>query len=298
MRFLSIIMIFVTAVLKGQSTVSFTFDDGTTGPLGGYPGPVWNSMLLGHLKKNDVKAIFFVTGSHMSSAAGASVLQAWHADGHSLANHTWSHKNYQAVTFEAFKKDFIRNDSFMRASPGFIRMFRFPYLKEGDTKDKIAAFRVLLREQGYANGYVTIDASDWYVATRLQNRLKENPKADVSGFRDFYLLHILDRADYYEKLAFGLTGRHIHHTLLLHHNLASALFLGDLIKAFRDRGWTIADAPAAYADEIFQAQPTVVPAGESLIWSLAKESGKYENILRYPAEDGDYLKDDMDKLGL
>jgi hypothetical protein len=35
-----------------------------------------------------------------------------------------------------------------------------------------------------------------------------------------------------------------------------------------------------------------------LIWALAKQSGKFEDQLRYPAEDSQYEKDAMDKKGL
>lgn len=42
----------------------------------------------------------------------------------------------------------------------------------------------------------------------------------------------------------------------------------------------------------------VNPAGESLIWSLAKESGKYEDELRYPAEDSRYEIPKMKELGI
>jgi hypothetical protein len=31
---------------------------------------------------------------------------------------------------------------------------------------------------------------------------------------------------------------------------------------------------------------------------LAKKTGRFENELRYPGEDGEYEKDKMDKLGL
>jgi len=58
------------------------------------------------------------------------------------------------------------------------------------------------------------------------------------------------------------------------------------------------DADKAFEDEVFQKQPANVPAGESIVWALAKETGKFESILRYPAEDGEYEKDEMDKLGL
>lgn len=86
--------------------------------------------------------------------------------------------------------------------------------------------------------------------------------------------------------------------LLLHHNLAAALFLGDLIEYFEVNGWNVIDTDKAYQDKIYDQTPGTVPAGESLIWSLAKQSGKFEHVLRYPAEDSQYEKPLMDKLGL
>ena len=86
--------------------------------------------------------------------------------------------------------------------------------------------------------------------------------------------------------------------ILLHHNLAAALFLGDLIQHFKDKGWEVIDADKAYKDMVYDEVPDNVPAGESLIWALAKKSGKFEKVLRYPAEDGEYEKPFMDKLGL
>ena len=66
------------------------------------------------------------------------------------------------------------------------------------------------------------------------------------------------------------------HTVVLHHNPLNALFLGDLIAMFRKKGWKPVDAEYAYKDEVYDRQPKILPAGESLIWALAKESGKFE----------------------
>ena len=62
---------------------------------------------------------------------------------------------------------------------------------------------------------------------------------------------------------------------MIHHHLTSALFLGDLITMFKEKGWKIMDAEDAYRDEIFKKQPSNIPAGEGLIWALAKTSGKF-----------------------
>jgi hypothetical protein len=158
----------------------------------------------------------------------------------------------------------------------------------------------MLRAHNYFNGYVTIDASDWFIDQRLVQRIKEIgiEKTKINKYKDFYIQHIMERANYYEKLSYEMNGRHINHTLLLHHNLASALFLDDLINEFKQKGWAVVNADTAYQDKIFEQIPKSNFAGESLIWSMAKESGKYDQSLRYPAEDSRYEKGKMNRLGL
>ena len=297
-----VVLLFSLIALQtyAQTSISFTFDDGVTNDMPGYSFEQWNKMLLDHLDNAKVKAVFFVTGFNKMDQKGKFLLKSWDERGHKIGNHTFSHLNYgsKTVSYEKFKYELLSTDTIINKLDNYIPMFRFPYLKEGDTKEKVESFRALMKEHHYKNGHVTIDASDWYIDSRLRTRLKENPKANIEGFKKYYLEHLYNRAMYYEDLAYKLTGRHINHTLLLHHNLAASLFLGDLIKMFKEKGWNIIDGSEAYSDKIFSKVPSAIPAGESLIWALAKESGKFEAILRYPAEDGDYEKDKMDALGL
>jgi peptidoglycan-N-acetylglucosamine deacetylase len=280
--------------------VSFTFDDGSTRDMPNLKLEEWNEMILASLRKHDAKAVLFATVGPLQNEKGKYVLSSWNNAGHKIANHTYTHPRFSdpSTTLEMFKEELMKNDSVIRAYSNFYQYFRFPYLKEGETKEKVEGFRAFLKEKGYKNGHVTIDASDWYIASRLVDRLKDNPESDISGFRDFYIEHMYDRAEFYDGLAEELTGRKIKHTILLHHNLASAMFLDDLIVHFKAKGWEIIDADKAFKDPIFDEVPTVIPAGESLIWALAKQSGKYDKDLRYPAENGDYLKAKMDSLGL
>lgn len=171
-------------------------------------------------------------------------------------------------------------------------------LKEGNTREKRDRMRAELARRGYKQGYVTIDASDWYVDERLMKRLTENPAADIRPYRNFYLRHIWRRTQYYDNLAKRVFGRPIKHTLLIHHNLLNALFLGDLIQMFKDNGWKIVTPEAAFADSIFSREPNILPAGEGIVWAAAKETGAFENELRCPAEDSRYEIAEMDQLGL
>lgn len=280
--------------------ISFTFDDGATNDIGDFKLEMWNQLLLDNLKKHHLRAILFSSGYNKENEKGKYVLSSWNDAGHLIGNHTYSHPNFnsKAVSIEHFESELIQNDTIIDKYSNYCRYFRFPYLKEGNTIEKVNGFRQFLKQNGYKNAHVTIDASDWYIDSRLVKRLRENPKADISGFNDYYKKHLFSRALFYDSIAYQLTNRHIHHVLILHHNLAAALFLDDLIKYFEANGWEAIDTDKAYQDKIYNEVPDTVPAGESLIWTLAKKSGKFEKVLRYPAEDSEYEKLLMDKLGL
>lgn len=171
-------------------------------------------------------------------------------------------------------------------------------LKEGDTVAKRDAMRAFLAKHGYRNGYVTIDNSDWAIDQRLTARLKSDPAADVKPYRDYYLEHMWARSEYYDSLAQRVLNRPVKHTVLVHFNLLNALFLNDLLLMYKAKGWQLVNAEEAFADPVFAAKPKVLPAGESIIWSLAKENGTIAKSLRYPAEDGQIENERMNKLGL
>lgn len=282
--------------------VSFTFDDGKTSNLADFEFEKWNKMILSHLEKENLKAVFFVTGKNKLDEKGRFLLKSWNDSGHKIANHSFSHPNFNSEknTSYIFEKELKRTDSIISKLSNRVKLFRFPYLKEGQNQEKVDSIRKILTKNNYLNGYVTIDASDWFIDQRLIKRINEVgfENTETEKFKDFYVEHIMERANYYEKLSYEINERHINHTLLLHHNLASALFLGNLIEEFKEKGWEITNADKAYYDPIFDSIPKSDFAGESLIYSMAKQSGKYDQSLRYPAEDSRYEKEKMNKLGL
>lgn len=283
-----------------SSDVAITLDDPNTYETPRFLPKERDEQIRATLRKFKLKTALFVCGMRVDNPEGQNLLKAWDKDGHWIANHTYSHENLNSskISYDFFSKDFERCDKIISKLTHFQKFFRFPFLKEGDTQQKRDLMRKKLMQMGYQQGAVTIDASDWYMDERLAARLKQNPKADLKPYRDFYLKHIWDRANYYDQMAKTVVGRQIKHTLLIHHSLLNALFLGDLLKMFQEKGWRLIDAAEAFKDPVFERFPNILPAGESLIWGLAKESGKYEGKLRYPGEDGDYEKEKMDQLGL
>lgn len=259
-----------------------------------------NEAILGTLRAHSHQAALFVIGRNIDSPEGKELLAPWDKSGHMIGNHTYSHREYSApqANVEEYQQDILRAEALLKEFPRFKKYFRFPMLKEGETVEKRDAMRAFLAQHGYRNGHVTIDNSDWAIDQRLTARMKKDPEADVKPYRDFYLEHIWARAEYYDSLARRVVGRPIKHTLLVHFNLLNGLFLGDLIEMFKRKNWQLIDAEEAFTDRVFASNPKVVPAGESIVWSLAKEKRKIAKSLRYPAEDAAYENARMDKLGL
>jgi peptidoglycan-N-acetylglucosamine deacetylase len=258
-----------------------------------------NERILGTLAGRKLKAALFVCGMRVDRPEGRSLLGAWDDAGHLICSHSYSHLTYLSKTsYEEYAGDFLRNEPIIAPYRHRTPLFRYPSLKEGDTAEKRDHFRAFLRDHGYRVGHVTIDASDWYVDQRMQERLQQDGKTKLEPYRDYLVAHLLDRASFYRQLSLDVLGHEIRHTLLIHYGMTNAFFLQDVMAAFEKSGWTWIDADHAFEDPVFLKEPQTVPAGESLVWALAAESGKFKDRLRWPGEDDVYEKPKMDALGL
>jgi len=258
-----------------------------------------NQAILKSLADHQTKAALFVAGRNADDQQGMSLLRPWDEAGHIIGNHTYSHRSLNSdITAADYEEDIARTELILIGLKQFRKLFRYPMLKEGNTAAKRDHVRAFLKGRGYRIGHVTIDTSDWIVDQRLTARLQKDPNADTKPYREFYLEHMWDRAQYYDALAKKVLGRPVKHTILMHFNLLNGLFLGDLIEMFKSKGWQLIDAEDAFTDSVFRAEPKTLPAGESIVWALAKEQGTIAKSLRYPAEDGEYEMARMNKLGL
>jgi peptidoglycan/xylan/chitin deacetylase (PgdA/CDA1 family) len=250
------------------------------------------------LSRHGIKAAGFVAGKYVNPPRSDEVLRNWSTEGHIIGNHTFSHSYYGTGDPDAYMADILKCEALLSGFSGFRKLFRYPFLAEGKTAEARDALRQRLHDGGYRIGHVTIDTSDWAIDGRLRKRLAEDPKADLTPYRRFYLEHLWDRATFYDGLARKLFGGPIDHTILLHHRLTTALFLEDALNMFRSRGWRLVNAQTAFASPIFALEPKSLPSGQSLVWAVAKERGGYDAVLRYPGEDEMYEAPKMDARGL
>lgn len=252
------------------------------------------------LARYRLKASGFVVGKYVDrdKLVSDNVLSRWSDASHILGNHSFSHQKFNGQNPNELMTDILRCESLLSGYSSFRKLFRFPYLAEGKTENGRDRMRGLLKQHGYKNAHVTIDTSDWYIDNRLKARIKLRPNDSLEPYRRFYLNHIWDRATYYDGLAKSLFGHSIDHTILLHHRLTTGLFLNDMLSMFRDRGWRLIDADTAFDSQVFALEPNSVPAGQSLVWAVAKATGRFDSILRYPGEDGVYEASKMDAMAL
>jgi peptidoglycan-N-acetylglucosamine deacetylase len=104
--------------VDGAGCVALTFDDG--------PDPVDTPKLLDLLRGKGVKATFFVVGKRADQYPEI-VHRAW-AEGHLIANHTWSHYSlFCFLTPRRLRAEIERGTESVRRSCGFRpRFFRSP----------------------------------------------------------------------------------------------------------------------------------------------------------------------------
>lgn len=255
-----------------------------------------NTRILEALAKHNHKAAGFVTGRFVDNTLGRKVVQSWSDAGHLIGNHTFSHLNSSDENVEIIKADILKNHKFLSQFDGYEKIFRFPFLAEGGTPEKIAVYRQFLKENGFQLAVVTVGSIDWYTTSRMETRLKGNPDADTTGYRDYYIQTVLDKAQYFQTLAEILGFPELPHALLVHHNILNSLYLDDVLIALKAAGWDLIDAKEAFEDPFYRLEPVTPTQGRSLLSVIAQERG-YDNI-SIPKRYQGFGKKTMDALGL
>lgn len=278
-------------------TLSLTFEDGLD-PRTQPQAAEWNQAVLQALQQVHLQAMLFPTGKVVDSAQGLALVRAWGEAGHAIGNHTYAHRNFNSprVSLPDFSADVLAADALLRDMPGFRPRLRFPYLHEGESADKRDGLRDWLQLHGYERAPVSIDTSDAYYNQRFVAWRQQHAHADATRWRHAYLEHLWGRAQYYDGLARRLLGRHVPHVMRLHLNAINAAFLPQVIEMFQSRGWTFVSPLQAYEDPLYQHPVDTLPAGDGVLWALARRD--HLAGLRHPPEDAAYEKPKLDKLGL
>src|SRR5688500_17977902 len=117
--------------------------------------------LLAVLRKHRIPAVAFVIAANVKTPDDEALLQRWLDEGHEIGSHSHTHPSYTALTPEAYLADIAASrtalSAFLAPRRRTLRLFRFPYLQEGDTPAKVDAARAALAAGGLRNVPVTLD---------------------------------------------------------------------------------------------------------------------------------------------
>ena len=261
-------------VAMSDKRIAFSFDDAPRGAGAFLEPDVRPGLLIEALKAAGIEqAVFFINpGRITANDNDAADIAAYAEAGHVLANHTAKHSKLSAVTATAFLADIDAAETWLKDKPNYRPWFRFPFLDEGrKNKTKRDAVRAGLKQRGLMNGYVTVDASDWYMEDMAISAAKAGKIMDWNALRDLFVESYVDSAGFSDALARRTLDRAPVQMILLHETDLAAMFVDDLAAALKKHGWTIVTADEAYRDPIANMEPDVDFADGTRTQMLAAE---------------------------
>ena len=222
--------------------------------------------MLAALKKHHVAAVGLVTGRNIQGAADQALLARWLAAGHELGNHSQSHLDYTTTPIDRYLGDVEAGrktvQSLLDRNQKTLRFFRYPFLDEGDTPEKLEAMRAYLAKSGQKNLVVTIDTQDWSFEDDWQ-QAKTVAEQDEVGRR--YLADLTSAVRHYVRLGDAVVGREAPQIILLHANAVSAAEWDALFTWLEQHGYRFAGADQVLADPAYAIPHAFVgPRGFSL----------------------------------
>lgn len=289
----SYIFVFFLSTSAFGKEVALTFDDAPRGATS-LSGTERASLLINNLKEAGVSKVAFFANSKKLTNEGRERISFFGEAGHSIANHTHSHPEFNKTAAEVFIKDIRAADSQLKTFPNFIKWFRFPMLREGDTLEKRDKAREELERLSYFNAYITVNNYDWHMDLLYQKAKKAGKSINMDALRKTYLQVLMESMNYYDQMAIDTIGRSPKHVLLLHENDLAALFIKDFVLEPRKQGWKIIEPAEAYKDEIATyTTKSVLKANPGRVGEIAHDK-KWKGDLWHEACDEEYL----DKLFL
>lgn len=185
------------------------------------------------LTENNVPATGFVIAGAIENGQW-DFLEKFRAAGFMIGNHTYSHRNANTTSAEKYIADIDHADTVLAPLLTDPKYFRFPYLAEGNalSKPKIQEY---LTEHHYIVAPVTIDSKDFEFNERLYKVPFRTRTTYLNTLKGSYLAYIWKQTLRAEKRAGDLPVKQI---LLIHSNVLNSYLLGDIIKLYKDNGYT------------------------------------------------------------
>jgi peptidoglycan/xylan/chitin deacetylase (PgdA/CDA1 family) len=264
-----IIFSFISLSSSGQrKNVCFSFDDL---PLISYnitdsimqKGLVTN--LINSLLKNRIPAIGFVNENKLYenkrlNLSKVDLLKMWINNGLDLGNHTFSHPDYNTVSYNEYTRDILKGEKISKEITGHrnmsIKYFRHPYLHMGNSKEKADSLNAFLSGHGYTVAPVTIDNEDYIFASAYEKSKVNKDTALMKQIGNDYIIYMEKKLKYFEKQAIKLFGRNINQILLLHASFLNSDYLDSLAGMFQKNNYDFISMDKTLEDDVYKTEIT------------------------------------------
>lgn len=250
--------------------VAITIDDAPMASSSVYTGNERTKNIIQALKKHNLKTVFFSNSSKFEDKDGKPRLLKYANAGHYIANHTHSHEHASQLEATEYIEDINIADKNLSEIKNFQKWFRFPFLDQGNNHKKRDQIFKWLYDNNYKIGYVTIDTFDWYINSLLQNAVQNQKEVDFEKLKKTYIKYIIDCSKIFNEKSLKLFNEPIKHTLLIHENDLTGLFLDDLLDAYKKLGWKLIDPKVAIEQPAFNVQLKTLKNNDGFV--IAKES--------------------------
>ena len=170
----------------------------------------YTAQILDTLKEKNVKAVFFITMPYAKSEPA--LVQRMIDEGHIVGNHSTAHLSFPSMTLEEAYEDIKGLHEYVYEHFDYtMTLFRFPM---GESSDRMAA---LLKELGYTSVFWSFAYRDWETDNQPAHDEAFDRIVSRAHPGAIYLLHAVSKTN--------------------------TEVLGDVIDAFRAKGYEIAQYP-------------------------------------------------------
>lgn len=249
----------------GPTKVAITIDDLPDGSSS-FPAPLTRieaiREIIKTLQANLIHPYGFATGLFMELDPGLKgILQMWLAANYPLGNHTYHHLDLELVGVKVFLDDIAKEDDLLatfEGSPDGLRarrVFRYPYLHEGNTPEMREAVRGYLDANGYGIAEVTTDWNDWAWSGAFDRCTAQQDRKSIKWLTD----HVLESADRRLRRSNLVSEEMLHfripQILLVHFSPFTASTLGAILEHWKTEGVQFVSLDEAQAQPIYQFDP-------------------------------------------
>lgn len=209
--------------------------------------------ILDTLNAHKVRSAGFVVGRSIDQVYD--IFGEWLNTGHRLGNMTFTHSDFHEMGIEQFIKDIKAGSEALEVMlSGFgqkPRFFRYPFLHYGKDVNSRRQVSLYLEAHNIKVVHSTVVVEDYLYNLSLQKLGSSSDSADVDQLLNEYVNHVLNQIEIAETISKRLLGRKCCQILQLRANRLNALFLGEMLTAIGDAGYTFVTIDRALKDRVY-----------------------------------------------